>query len=144
MVTARGRPSGIAQTITEIAIMTVSKISNQSLFFKESSNVNFSQPGYSSRTNKFWHPHGRTSVISRASLTIREKKVNTAHKIPTFPILLAIVSNFLYKRVGSLSFIVFEVMIPATVFGPTATTRAFPNPDWTRDFANIELIAPCL
>ena len=77
----------------------------------------------------FVHPHGRTSVISRASLTIREKKVKTAQPIPTFPILVAIVSSFLCRRVGSLGFIVFDEIIPATVFGPTATTRAFPNPD---------------
>jgi hypothetical protein len=43
--------------------------------------------------------------------------------------LVAIVSSFLCKRVGSLGFIVFDEIIPATVFGPTATTRAFPNPD---------------
>lgn len=75
--------------------MTVSKTSNQSLFFKDNANDNFSQPTYASQTSKFWHPQGRTSVISSASLIIREKNVNTAQPIPTFPILLAIVSNFL-------------------------------------------------
>jgi hypothetical protein len=109
--------------------MTVSKTSIQSLLSRVNANVNFSQLAYASHTSKFWHPHGSTSVISRALLIIKEKNVSTAHNIPTFPILLAIVSNFLCKRVGSLSFMVFEVIIPATVFGPTATTRAFPNPD---------------
>lgn len=58
-----------------------------------------------------------------------EMKVKMAQPIPTFPILLAIVSSFFCKRVGSLGFIVLDEIIPATVFGPTATTRALPNPD---------------
>lgn len=95
MVTASGRPSGIATTIMVIAIMMVFKRSVQSLFFKVKANESFVQPGISSHLNKLPHPHGTAPPISRPVLKIMAAKVRRAHPIPMFPILSAMVSSLL-------------------------------------------------
>jgi len=51
-------------------------------------------------------------------------------------------SSFFYKFVGSLFVIVDSVIIPATEYGPTATTKPFPKPYVTSDLANIVPMAP--
>jgi len=49
------------------------------------------------QVNRFPHPHGITSTISKAVLIIIEQKVRTAHPIPILPILSAITASFFYK-----------------------------------------------
>lgn len=53
IVTARGRPSGIATTIIVIAIITVVNTSFQSLFFIVNSNVRGTHSGSSSHIRMF-------------------------------------------------------------------------------------------
>lgn len=99
MVTARGRPSGMAHTTTEIAIIIVSKISDQSLLSKLSSKVNCLQSSFIWQANMFWHPHGTNYIISKATLKTKDMRVKTAQPIPTNPIFSAILASFFWRRV---------------------------------------------
>jgi len=83
MVTARGRPSGMATTTTEMAMMRVSIRSVQSLFLRVKVRSYGMQSGSATHTVTFWHPHGSPPNISMMTLTIKEQRVATAHAIPT-------------------------------------------------------------
>jgi len=104
IVTASGRPSGIATTITVIAIMIVSNIWFQNgLVVKLRSKfgvTHLSDIGGVTQAVRFPHPHGIQSIASNKVLISIARNVRTAHPIPTLPILLAIVSSFSYKSVG--------------------------------------------
>ena len=94
MVTARGSPSGIAQTITEMAMIIVSKTSFQSLFSKENSNESGLQSTLVWHAKILAHPQGTHSIISIATLRHIEKKVRPAQRNPTSPIFSAITASF--------------------------------------------------
>lgn len=96
IVTASGRPSGMAATIIAIAIMIVSKIIFQSLLPVNESGTH---DGEILHEVMFSQPHGITSINSKRILISMAKKVKDAHKTPTFPILSAIVPSCFYKRV---------------------------------------------
>lgn len=127
-MTANGRPSGMAQTITEIAMITVFNTFCQSLFSMVKEKSRGLQPGSASQFIRFPHPHGMTLSISRIDLKIIEAKVNKAAKTPTLPIFVAMTSSFFYKSVGSFSEPSLSDMIPAAVFKPTAVMIAVPVP----------------
>jgi len=97
IVTANGSPSGIATTITVIAIITVSKRLFQSglvYMFKAKFGLTHVPTGGSWQSKIFPHPHGIISTISKAVLVTIEKKVRRAQPTPTFPILEAITPSF--------------------------------------------------
>lgn len=126
--------------------MIVSKISDQSrlsLKLKENDNgLQSSAAGW--QLKMLLQPHGSTLDISRRIRTIEAMKIRTAASMPKLPIRRAIVSNLSYKTVGVASTYVFSRIIPATVFFPTATTKALPNPVLARDLANNVQSAPFL
>jgi hypothetical protein len=94
MVTASGRPSGMAQTITEIEMMTPSSTFIQNLFYMLNLNVSGTQELSALQLIILPQPQGIKSVISRIDRIIIEKKVRVAAKIPTCPIFSAITSSF--------------------------------------------------
>jgi hypothetical protein len=103
IVTASGSPSGIATTMTVMAMMTVSRSWFHNGFVVilrakfGTSQVPF---GGSTQVVRFPQPHGSISNTSRAVLTSIAMKVKTAQPIPTLPIFDAIASSFSWRRVG--------------------------------------------
>jgi hypothetical protein len=106
MVTAKGRPSGTATTITVIAIM---KASSTALRFSIEKNC----------------PSGFLQ-ISIISLITKARNVAKATDIPMIPIKLEIASSLIYRGVSSLSISNAFSAIPDLVRSPTATTIARP------------------
>merc|ERR1719272_1241684 len=103
MVTANGSPSGIATTITVIAIITVSKRLPQSglVFMSKTKFGLVHVPGGGTWQSKiFPHPHGIISTISKAVLVTIEKKVRRAQPTPTLPILEAMTPTHLQAKLG--------------------------------------------
>mmetsp|Transcript_15972 Transcript_15972/g.26936 ORF Transcript_15972/g.26936 Transcript_15972/m.26936 type:complete len:202 (+) Transcript_15972:2344-2949(+) len=151
IVTARGSPSGMATTTTVMAMMTDSSRDLYSLKSFSTPSTSLSklklrgvQPSSSSQVRMLAQPQGRTLVYSRVILITWAAMVRQATKMPTFPILLAMVSSFSWRRVGWGACWVLVVITPATVLGPTARTRAFPKPVATSDLAIIVHILPSL
>lgn len=134
IVTARGNPSGMAHTTTEMAMMMLLSMLIQNLFslsnLKESSTQSFS----AQQLIMFPQPHGMILSISRTDLTIIEAIVSIAAQIPTQPIFSAIIANFFYKSV-SLSPSSTLSIDPAAVFRPTDVTIALPLPLTHSDLA---------
>lgn len=97
IVTASGSPSGIATTMTVIAMMTVSRSWFHNGFVVilrakfGTSQVPF---GGSTQVVMFPQPHGSISNTSRAVLISIAMKVKMAQPIPTLPIFDAIASSF--------------------------------------------------
>ena len=101
----------MAHTTTDIAMITVLSTSIHRRFSFENSKVNGIHFGSSSQLMMFWQPQVSMPVISRATLTQREKKVRTAQPIPTLPIFVAMVSSFFWKSLS-----IKDVYIPAQYF----------------------------
>lgn len=84
----------MAQTITEIEMMTPSSTFIQNLFYILNLNVSGTQELSALQLIILPQPQGIKSVISRIDRIIIEKKVRVAAKIPTCPIFSAITSSF--------------------------------------------------
>jgi len=93
IVTASGRPSGIAQTITEIEMITPSSTFIQNLLAISNLNVSGTHELSALQLMMLPQPHGITLLISRIDRIIIEKNVRMAAKIPTYPIFSAITSS---------------------------------------------------
>lgn len=108
-VTANGNPSGIATTITVIAIIT--KLSNSFT----------------------WSPVNESSDIrSTINLMINMQNINKADINPNLPISVAILSNFSYKGVVYESSDLSKLAIfPKQLESPTTSTNIFPSPEST-------------
>jgi len=106
IVTDRGRPSGIAITITATPRMKNLRISMICLVSK------------------------LLSIIrSMVNLRIRMKKIRMAEMRPNLPISLAMVSNFYYKGVTSTPpYLNKTPILPSQVFSPTNKTKNMPSP----------------
>lgn len=118
-------------------MITVLSTSIHSLFSVLNLKLRGSHDGSNWHAVMFMQPQGTNSIISMATRIHREINVRMAQPIPKFPILFAIVSSFVWRSVNLLSVIVFVVITPATVYGPTARTNPLPNPLVTKDLANI-------
>ena len=97
IVTASGSPSGIATTMTVMAMMTVSRswFHNGFVVMLRAKFGTLQVPtGGSTQVVMFPQPHGSISNTSRAVLTSIAMKVKTAQPIPTLPIFDAIASSF--------------------------------------------------
>jgi len=108
-VTANGNPSGMATTITVMAIIT--KFNNSFTFspVNESSEI--------------------LSTIKRIS---RIKNINKADITPNLPISVAILSNFSYNGVVYESSDLSRLAIfPKQLESPTTNTNIFPSPEST-------------
>lgn len=135
MVTASGRPSGIAHTITEIEMMMPSSMFIQNLLPSSKPNDSSMQPCSAWQLIIFPQPQGIHLTISRMDRMTIEQNVSTAAKIPTCPILPAITSNLSCKSVSYFSLELSDTA-PAAVFNPTDVTMALPFPLTHKDLAN--------
>lgn len=106
-VTANGNPSGIATTITVMAIIT--KFNNSFTF---------------PPVKEFYY------ILSTMNLMRRMKNINKADITPNLPISEAILSNFSYNGVIYESSDLSRLAIfPKQLESPTTNTNIFPSPD---------------
>mmetsp|Transcript_6400 Transcript_6400/g.5708 ORF Transcript_6400/g.5708 Transcript_6400/m.5708 type:complete len:236 (-) Transcript_6400:507-1214(-) len=109
MVTARGRPSGTATTITVMAIIRKETKAERVSMWRSSA--------VSSR------------AVEMMRFTVMAMKVRMATYTPIFPISLAMVSNLAWRGVSSSSMFNFSSAMPDLVLVPTARIKATPWPD---------------
>lgn len=79
IVTASGRPSGIAATIMAMQMMKTSRTSFQNLAPVK---LRVVHPGSGTQAVMFWHPHGITPTISKSILMRAAPMVRAAHANP--------------------------------------------------------------